>query len=69
MVTIGNGHKRVSRWQLSAQADGHGSGEIHGMEFAMHDVLIAVAFATFVIAPCLVSQTPPDVSDTHPHAN
>jgi hypothetical protein len=37
--------------------------------FAMHDALIAIAFATFVIAPCLVCQTPPDVSDPRTHAN
>jgi hypothetical protein len=35
----------------------------------MHDLLIAVAFVSFVIAPCLVCTTPPDVSDPQPHAN
>lgn len=35
----------------------------------MHDILIAVAFVSFVIAPCLVSQAPTDVSDSQPQAH
>lgn len=35
----------------------------------MHDVLIAIAFVSFVIAPCLVSQAPTDASDSQTHAH